>query len=70
MSCQKSLKDCHSSDRSENRMLIGIVYAILGVIYGLVLMQEDDRLWKVLGFILLVISVPSILGVIAIEISR
>ena len=51
-------------------MLIGIVYAILGVIYGLVLMQEDDRLWKVLGFILLVISVPSILGVIAIEISR
>lgn len=70
MSCQKSLKDCHSSDRSENRMLIGIVYAILGVIYGLVLMQEDDRLWKVLGFILLVISVLSILGVIAIEISR
>lgn len=51
-------------------MLIGIVYAILGVIYGLVLMQEDDRLWKVLGFILLVISVLSILGVIAIEISR
>lgn len=51
-------------------MLIGIVYAILGVIYGLVLMQEDDRLWKVLGSILLVISVLSILGVIAIEISR
>lgn len=51
-------------------MLIGIVYAILGVIYGLVLMQEDDRLWKVLGFILLVISVLSILGVLAIEISR
>lgn len=51
-------------------MLIGIVYAILGVIYGLVLMQEDDRLWKVLGFILLAVSVLSILGVIAIEISR
>ena len=70
MLCQMLSKDCHSSDRSENRMLIGIVYAILGVIYGLVLMQEDDRLWKVLGFILLVISVLSILGVIAIEISR
>lgn len=51
-------------------MLIGMVYAILGVIYGLVLMQEDDKLWRVLGFILLVISILSILGVLAIEISR
>lgn len=57
-------------DRSENRMLIGMVYAILGVIYGLVLMQEDDRLWRVLGVVLSVVSILSIMSVLAMEISQ
>ena len=70
MSCQKSLKDCHSSDRSENRMLIGMIYAILGVIYGLVLLKEDDGFTKILGVILLVISVLGMLAFLAMEISR
>ena len=51
-------------------MLIGMIYAILGVIYGLVLMREDDRLWRVLGVILLVISVLGMLAFLAMEISR
>lgn len=51
-------------------MLIAMVYAILGVIYGLVLMQEDEKLWRVLGFILLVISVLGMFAFLAMEISR
>lgn len=51
-------------------MLIGMVYAILVVIYGLVLMQEDDRLWRVLGVVLSVVSILSIMSVLAMEISQ
>ena len=51
-------------------MLIGMVYAILGVIYGLVLMQEDDRLWRVLGVVLSVVSILSIMSVLGMEISQ
>jgi len=51
-------------------MLIGMVYSILGVIYSLVLMQEDDRLWRVLRLVLLIVSVLSMIGLLAMEISR
>lgn len=51
-------------------MLFNLIYAILIFIYGLVLLKEDDRLWRVLGLVLLVISVLSMIGLLAIEISR
>lgn len=51
-------------------MLIGMIYDILGVIYGLVLLKEDDGFTKILGVILLVISALGMLAFLAMEISR
>lgn len=51
-------------------MLFNLIYAILIFIYGLVLIKEDDGFTKILGVILLVISVLGTLAFLAMEISR